>query len=74
MVKRLLQARYGWDDLPDNILQSLGKETIKMEREFNKRAGFTKEDDRLPKWMTAKKNREAVLKVIEKLKVKWENP
>jgi aldehyde:ferredoxin oxidoreductase len=52
VVKRLLSARYGWDDLPDNILQSLGKETIKMEREFNKRAGFTKEDDRLPKWMT----------------------
>ena len=51
-MKRLLEARYGWDDLPDNILQSLGKETIKMEREFNKRAGFTKEDDRLPKWMT----------------------
>jgi aldehyde:ferredoxin oxidoreductase len=23
-----------------------------MEREFNKRAGFTREDDRLPKWMT----------------------
>jgi aldehyde:ferredoxin oxidoreductase len=52
VVKRLLMSRYGWDDLPDNILQSLGKETIKMEREFNKRAGFTKEDDRLPKWMT----------------------
>ena len=52
VVKRLLMARYGWDDLPDNILQSLGKETIKMERAFNKRAGFTKEDDRLPKWMT----------------------
>jgi aldehyde:ferredoxin oxidoreductase len=52
VVKRLLMARYGWDDVPDNILQSLGKETIKMEREFNKRAGFTKEDDRLPKWMT----------------------
>ena len=52
VVKRLLQARYGWDDLPDNILQSTGKEVIKMEREFNKRAGFTKEDDRLPKWMT----------------------
>jgi aldehyde:ferredoxin oxidoreductase len=52
VVKRLLSARYGWDDLPDNILQSLGRETIKMEREFNKRAGFTKEDDRLPKWMT----------------------
>ncbi len=51
VVKRLLQARYGWDDLPDNILQALGKETIKLEREFNRRAGFTKEDDRLPKWM-----------------------
>jgi len=52
VVKRLLSARYGWDDLPDNILQALGKQTIKMEREFNKRAGFTEEDDRLPKWMT----------------------
>src|SRR5512138_786064 len=52
VIKRLLKARYGWDDLPDNVLQALGKETIKMEREFNRRAGFTKEDDRLPKWMT----------------------
>ena len=52
VVKRLLKARYGWEDIPDNILQSLGRETIKMEREFNRRAGFTKEDDRLPKWMT----------------------
>jgi len=41
VIKRLLQARYGWDDLPDNTLQALGKETIKMEREFNRRAGFT---------------------------------
>ena len=52
VIKRLLEARYGWEDLPDNILQELGKQTIKMEREFNRRAGFTKEDDRLPKWMT----------------------
>jgi aldehyde:ferredoxin oxidoreductase len=52
VIKRLLQARYGWEDLPDNVLQALGKETLKMEREFNRRAGFTKEDDRLPKWMT----------------------
>lgn len=52
VVKRLLKARYGWDDLPDNILQALGKEVIKMEREFNKRAGFTAKDDRLPAWMT----------------------
>jgi len=52
VVKRLLQARYGWEDVPDNILQALGKETIKLEREFNKRAGFTAKDDRLPEWMT----------------------
>jgi len=52
VVKRLLAARYGWDNLPDNILQELGKQTIKLEREFNRRAGFTKEDDRIPKWMT----------------------
>jgi aldehyde:ferredoxin oxidoreductase len=52
VIKRLLKARYGWEDVPDNALQALGKETIKMEREFNRRAGFTKEDDRLPKWMT----------------------
>jgi aldehyde:ferredoxin oxidoreductase len=52
VVKRLLKARYGWDDLPDNVLHWLGRQVIKMEREFNRRAGFTKEDDRLPKWMT----------------------
>jgi aldehyde:ferredoxin oxidoreductase len=52
VVKRLLSARYGWDDLPDNTLQAIGKEVIKMERAFNKRAGFTAKDDRLPEWMT----------------------
>ncbi len=52
VVKRLLETRYGWDDLPDNILEELGKETIRMEREFNRRAGFTAKDDRLPEWMT----------------------
>jgi len=52
VIKRLLQARYGWDDLPDNILAELGKETTRMEREFNRRAGFTAKDDRIPAWMT----------------------
>ena len=52
VVKRLLTARYGWDNLPDNILQELGKAAIKMEREFNRKAGFTPADDRLPAWMT----------------------
>ena len=52
VIKRLLLARYGWEDLPDNILAELGKQTITMEREFNRRAGFTAMDDRLPDWMT----------------------
>jgi aldehyde:ferredoxin oxidoreductase len=52
VVRRLLQARYGWQDVPENVLQELGKQTIKMEREFNRRAGFTAKDDRLPEWMT----------------------
>ncbi|MBM3125132.1 MAG: aldehyde ferredoxin oxidoreductase [Chloroflexi bacterium] len=51
VIKRLLTAGRGWTDVPDAILQTLGKETIRMERDFNRRAGFTKEDDRLPKWM-----------------------
>jgi aldehyde:ferredoxin oxidoreductase len=51
-IKRLLEARYGWKDVPDDILQKLGRETIKMEREFNRRAGFGAKDDRLPGWMT----------------------
>jgi aldehyde:ferredoxin oxidoreductase len=55
VVKRLLHARYGWDDLPDNVLQDLGKQTIRMEREFNRRAGFTAKDDRIPAWMTTEK-------------------
>ena len=51
VIKRLLAACRGWTEVPDAILQALGKETLRMEREFNRRAGFTKADDRLPKWM-----------------------
>lgn len=50
-IRALLQARYGID-FPDNVLQELGRETIRLEKEFNRRAGFTPDDDRLPKWMT----------------------
>jgi aldehyde:ferredoxin oxidoreductase len=55
VIARLLKARYDWD-APADILQVLGKETLKMEREFNRRAGFTAKDDRLPAYM----NREPV--------------
>jgi aldehyde:ferredoxin oxidoreductase len=33
-------------------LAELGRETILLEREFNRAAGFTPADDRLPEWMT----------------------
>lgn len=51
VVPGLLNARYGWQVGAD-ILQVLGRETLELEREFNKRAGFTAADDRMPEWMT----------------------
>lgn len=50
-ISGLLNARYGFD-MPQDALQQLGVQTIELEREFNRRAGFTKADDRLPEWMT----------------------
>ena len=44
-------THFGWQ-VSDGILQELGLETIQLEREFNRRAGFTAADDRLPEWMT----------------------
>lgn len=49
-IRDLLNARYGWS-VDENILQELGAETLKLEREFNRRAGFTAAHDRLPEWM-----------------------
>ncbi len=54
VIPDLLNARYGWQVGPD-ILQVLGRETLALEREFNKRAGFTAADDRIPEWMTTEK-------------------
>ena len=50
VIPDLLNARYGWQVGPD-ILQVLGKETISLEREFNRRAGFTTVHDRIPEYM-----------------------
>ncbi|MEA3440101.1 MAG: aldehyde ferredoxin oxidoreductase C-terminal domain-containing protein [Chloroflexota bacterium] len=50
-IPALLNARYGWR-VDVDVLKNLGRETLKLEREFNKRAGFTAADDRLPEWMT----------------------
>jgi aldehyde:ferredoxin oxidoreductase len=50
VISELLNARYGWQ-VGTDILQVLGRETLTIEREFNKRAGFTAADDRIPEYM-----------------------
>jgi len=50
-IRDLINGRYGWD-ASDDILLELGRETLKLEREFNLAAGLGPEDDRIPKWMT----------------------
>ncbi len=50
-IRDLLNARYGWQ-IGTDILQVLGRQTIRLEREFNRMAGFTPAHDRLPEWMT----------------------
>ncbi|MBT5839079.1 MAG: aldehyde ferredoxin oxidoreductase [Rhodospirillaceae bacterium] len=46
VVEALNQAQgTGYDE---NFFQSLGAETLKLEWDFNKQAGFTEEDDELP--------------------------
>jgi aldehyde:ferredoxin oxidoreductase len=50
LVRDLVNGRYG-RGVGDDYLSELGRETILMEREFNRRAGFTAEDDRLPRWL-----------------------
>lgn len=49
-IPELLNSRYGWD-VGDAIVADLGRETLTLEREFNKAAGFTNQDDRLPDWL-----------------------
>ena len=50
IIPDLIRAKYGWD-VPPDFLKQLGRETILMEREFNKRAGLTA-PDRIPEWMS----------------------
>lgn len=50
IVPDLINAQYGWGVGP-NYLREAGRETILLEREFNRRAGFTSADDRIPEWM-----------------------
>ena len=50
-IRDLVNARYGWG-VGSDFLQVLGRESLKLEHEFNRLAGFTAVDDRLPEWMT----------------------
>jgi aldehyde:ferredoxin oxidoreductase len=45
----LLNAGYGLSLTADDVV-ALGKKVLSAERDFNKRAGFTAEDDRLPRF------------------------
>ena len=38
-------------EMSDERLLELSREAIETEREFNRRAGFDREDDRLPRWL-----------------------
>lgn len=51
VIPALLNSIYGWDT-QEGVLAELGKESLIYERQFNKLAGFTKADDRLPEWIT----------------------
>ncbi len=50
-ISALVNSRHG-TNYNEDILQQLGRETLEYEREFNRLAGFTNADDRLPEWMT----------------------
>lgn len=50
LLAELVSGRLGIEWAADDVV-ALGEETIEMEREFNRRAGFTAQDDRVPRWM-----------------------
>jgi aldehyde:ferredoxin oxidoreductase len=54
VVKFLLDSvtAFTGDAWNETSFAALGIRVLRMERDFNMRAGFTAEDDRLPEWMT----------------------
>ena len=48
-IKDMLNAHFGWD-LSDEDVLAIGGKTLVTERAFNKAAGFTAADDRLPEF------------------------
>lgn len=50
LIRQLVMAMKG-DSLPDDYITRLGKQVLRTEWKFNKRAGFTVSDNRLPEFM-----------------------
>jgi len=48
--RKLIYAKMGTQLAPGDFPIALGTRVLKAEREFNRKAGFTKEDDRLPRF------------------------
>ncbi len=48
-IVEMLNAQYGWNLTLDDVTK-LGQQVLKTEREFNRLAGFTNADDRLPEF------------------------
>jgi aldehyde:ferredoxin oxidoreductase len=51
-IPKMMTARYGWN-LSLGDWMEWGKQMLKTEREFNRAAGFTSADDRLPEFFTS---------------------
>ncbi len=51
-LEGMIECIKGFMGVTDFDLTKYGMDVLRKEREFNKGAGFTKVDDRLPEWMT----------------------
>lgn len=54
LIEQMVRGVHGWDASFDDLMD-LAKSTLLLERNFNTRAGFTREDDRLPRFMRTEK-------------------
>jgi aldehyde:ferredoxin oxidoreductase len=48
--RKVIEAKLGTQLEPDDFPGAIGGRILKAERDFNSKAGFTKQDDRLPKF------------------------
>jgi aldehyde:ferredoxin oxidoreductase len=48
--RKVIEAKLGTQLGPDDFPQALGVRVLKAEKEFNRKAGFTNQDDRLPRF------------------------